>query len=75
MPPRGCLIGAQLVGPNASELIGELSMAVECALRLDDLVGTIHAHPTLGEAIVAAGRAAQRRLDSRVPIDRQTLVR
>ena len=59
----GFLIGAQLVGPNASELIGELSVAVECALRLDDLVGTIHAHPTLGEAIVdgrASGAAAPR---------------
>ena len=51
----GVVVGAGIAGPDASELIAELTLAVECALRLDDLLGTIHAHPTLAEAIVDAG--------------------
>jgi dihydrolipoamide dehydrogenase len=62
-PEGEFLVGAQVVGPEASELIAELTVAVECALRLDDLLGSMHAHPTLGEAIVDAARAARRRLD------------
>lgn len=61
-PADGFLLGAQVVGPEASELIGELTLAIECALRLDDLLGTIHVHPTLGEAIVDAANSARRRL-------------
>jgi dihydrolipoamide dehydrogenase len=60
---EGFLLGAEIAAPNASELIAELTVAVEGALRIDDLLGTIHAHPTLGEAIVGAARSAQRRLD------------
>jgi len=59
---HGFVIGAQVVGPNASELISELTVAVECALRVDDLAGAIHPHPTLGEAIAEAARRAHRRL-------------
>jgi dihydrolipoamide dehydrogenase len=57
------LVGAQVVGPEASELIAELTVAVECALRVDDLLGSMHAHPTLAEVIVDAARAVRRRLD------------
>jgi dihydrolipoamide dehydrogenase len=59
---HGVVIGAQVVGPQASELISELTVAVECALRLDDVAGSIHPHPTLGEAIVDAARRARRRI-------------
>jgi len=64
---HGFVLGAQIVGPDASELIGELTIAIEGALRLDDLLGTIHAHPTLGEAIVDAAHGARRRLRRRRP--------
>jgi dihydrolipoamide dehydrogenase len=63
----GFVVGALIAGPNASELIAELTVAVECALRLDDLIGAVHPHPTLGEAISDAARAARRRLDRRSP--------
>jgi dihydrolipoamide dehydrogenase len=66
-PTGGFIVGAQIAGPNASELIGELTVAVECALRLDDLIGTVHAHPTLDEAIIDAARSAQRRLQRAAP--------
>jgi dihydrolipoamide dehydrogenase len=58
----GMVIGAQVVGPGASELISELTLAVEAALRVDDVAMSIHPHPTLGEAVVEAARRAQRRL-------------
>ena len=57
------LLGVHVVGPDASDLISEGAIAVECALRLDDLAGTIHPHPTLGESMHDAALAARRRLD------------
>ncbi|PIO82286.1 dihydrolipoyl dehydrogenase [Loigolactobacillus backii] len=48
------IIGAQIVGPNASELIAELTTVIENELTLDDVAKTIHAHPTLAETIVDA---------------------
>ncbi len=57
------ILGVHLVGPDASDLISEGAVLVECALRLDDLVGTIHPHPTLGESLHDAALAARRRLD------------
>lgn len=48
---RGRLVGAAVVGPEASELIAELTFAIEVGATLEDLSLTIHAHPTLSEAI------------------------
>lgn len=48
------LLGAQIVGPHASDLIGELALAIEMGATADDLMLTIHVHPTLGEAIQEA---------------------
>ncbi len=50
----GRLLGAQIVGPEASELIGELGVAVETGLTLEDVAGTVHMHPTLSEAVMEA---------------------
>jgi len=44
------LLGAQVVAPEASELIGELGLAIEMGAQLDDVARTIHTHPTLSEA-------------------------
>ena len=48
---NGRVIGGGIIGPNASELIGELGLAVQNGLSLSDVVGTIHAHPSLPEMI------------------------
>ncbi|MGC4093835.1 MAG: dihydrolipoyl dehydrogenase [Polyangiaceae bacterium] len=45
------LLGAAVVGPEASELIAELSFAIEVGATLEDLSLTIHTHPTLSEAV------------------------
>jgi dihydrolipoamide dehydrogenase len=52
------VVGAQAVGANVSELAGELSLALEMSARLEDLAGTIHAHPTVGEAVAEAAQVA-----------------
>lgn len=52
------LIGAQVVGPGASDLISELALAVENGLLLEDVALTIHPHPTLGEAVLEASEDA-----------------
>lgn len=43
------IVGAEVVGREASNLIGEASLAVEKGLKLADVAETIHPHPTLGE--------------------------
>jgi dihydrolipoamide dehydrogenase len=50
----GTLLGAQIVGPGASDLITELGLAIENQLKLEDIAKTIHAHPTLGEMVAEA---------------------
>ena len=45
------IIGAAIVGDHATELIHELTLAVACALPLQALQQTVHAHPTLAETI------------------------
>lgn len=47
----GRLLGGHVVGPEASELIGELTLAVEAGHDVADLATLIHPHPTLSEAI------------------------
>ena len=48
------ILGASIVGPEASELLPELTLAASQNLDIDTIVENIHAHPTLGEAIMEA---------------------
>jgi len=50
----GFLLGAQIVGPEASELIAELGLAIEMGATLEDVAATVHTHPTLAEAVMEA---------------------
>ncbi len=52
------IIGAQIVGPEASVMIAELALAVEKKLTLRDVADTIHTHPTLAEATMEAAKDA-----------------
>lgn len=47
----GEILGATIVGPDATELIHELVLARTAELTADDLAATVHAHPTLSESI------------------------
>lgn len=56
--PNGQLVGAGIVGPEASELIMELTLALEMGASLEDLALTVHPHPTLSEAVHEAAEMA-----------------
>lgn len=45
----GLLVGAQIVGAGASDMISELCLAIEGGMTAEDVALTIHPHPTLGE--------------------------
>ena len=51
---EGTVIGVQAVGGHVAELAGEAILAVETAATVEDMAGTIHAHPTLGESLMEA---------------------
>jgi dihydrolipoamide dehydrogenase len=57
----GFVLGAQIVAPEASELVAEAGLAIEMGARLDDLVGTVHTHPTVSEAVAEAAADARGR--------------
>ncbi len=54
----GTILGVGIVGPMASELIAEGTLAIEMGATLEDLMATIHPHPTLSEAILEAAEVA-----------------
>ncbi|MBS7655464.1 dihydrolipoyl dehydrogenase [Candidatus Bathyarchaeota archaeon] len=55
----GEVLGAQIVGLNASELIHEVALAIKIEATIDDLAYMIYAHPTLSEAIKEAALKAK----------------
>ena len=52
------VVGAEVVGPEASTLAGELSLIVNCGMNVEDVALTIHPHPTLNEPIQEAADIA-----------------
>jgi dihydrolipoamide dehydrogenase len=54
----GEILGAHMIGAGVTELIGEMTMAIRMEATLEDLQYTVHAHPTLSEAILDAAGAA-----------------
>jgi dihydrolipoyl dehydrogenase len=54
----GLVLGVQIVGPEASNLISEAALAIEMSATVDDIALTIHPHPTLPEAIMEAAEVA-----------------
>jgi len=54
----GLLIGAQIIGAGASDMIAELGLAIEAGMTLEDVAMTIHAHPTLGEITMETAEVA-----------------
>ena len=52
----GVVLGAQIVGPRASEYIAEVTLAIEMGASLQDLADTIHPHPSMSETLHEAAR-------------------
>ena len=55
---NGLVLGIGIVGPHASELISEGTLALEMGATLEDIMVTIHPHPTLSEALNEAAEVA-----------------
>ena len=55
------VLGVHVIGPMAGELIGEAVLAMEYSASTEDIQRTIHAHPTLSEAIHEAALAADKK--------------
>jgi len=54
----GDVLGVHILGANASDLIHEATLAIKLGAAAEDIAHTIHAHPTLSEAIMEASEAA-----------------
>jgi dihydrolipoamide dehydrogenase len=55
-PDTGEILGAHIVGSNATELIHELLLARSSELIVDDVADMMHAHPTMAEAVMEAAK-------------------
>lgn len=53
----GEILGVHIIGPQATELIAEAVVAIELEATVEDLMWTIHAHPTLAEAMLDAANS------------------
>ena len=56
---HGEILGAHIIGESATELIAELGLAINLEATYEELIETIHAHPTLSEAVHEAAHATQ----------------
>jgi dihydrolipoamide dehydrogenase len=54
---HGEVLGVHIIGPQATELIAEAVVAMELEATVEDLMWTIHAHPTLAEAMLDASNS------------------
>ena len=52
------VLGVHIIGPRATELIAEAVLALRLECTVDELIKTIHAHPTMSEAVGEAAHAA-----------------
>jgi dihydrolipoamide dehydrogenase len=53
------LLGVHIIGPRASDMIAECTLALELGASAEDLARTIHGHPTFAEALMEAAKTAQ----------------
>lgn len=52
------IIGAQIAGVSASDMVSELALAIESGMNAEDIALTIHPHPSLGEIVMDASELA-----------------
>jgi dihydrolipoamide dehydrogenase len=52
------ILGVHIIGPRATELVAEATLALRLECTVEELIRTIHAHPTMSEAVGEASHAA-----------------
>ncbi|MSR18297.1 MAG: dihydrolipoyl dehydrogenase [Phycisphaerales bacterium] len=60
--PYGEILGAHIIGEDASELIAEMGLAKRLEATAEDIISTVHAHPTMHEALHEAALATEGRV-------------
>jgi dihydrolipoamide dehydrogenase len=60
--PRGEILGAHIMGDQATELIAELSLARRLEATTEEIIATVHAHPTMHESVREAALASEGRV-------------
>ncbi len=55
------VLGVHILGPRATDLIGECALAIGMEATVEDIIAAIHAHPTVTEAVREAALAAEKR--------------
>ena len=53
----GEILGAHLIGPMVTEMIAEVALAMRLEVTVEDIMYTVHAHPTLSEALMDAANS------------------
>lgn len=56
---HGEILGAHMIGPRVTDLIAEISLAMTLESTVDELISTIHAHPTVSEGVCEAALSVQ----------------
>ena len=51
------ILGVHMIGPRATELVAEAGVALRLECTVEELIRTIHAHPTMSEAVSEAAHA------------------
>ena len=57
----GEVLGVHILGPNATEIIGEAAVAMEMEATAEEIINTVHAHPSVSEALREAFLASEGR--------------
>ena len=52
------ILGVHMIGPRSTELVAEATLALRLECTVEELIRTIHAHPTMSEAVGEAAHAA-----------------
>ncbi|MGI9015430.1 MAG: dihydrolipoyl dehydrogenase [Phycisphaerales bacterium] len=60
--PYGEILGAHIIGEDASELIAEIGLAKRLEATAEDIISTVHAHPTMAEGVHEAALATEGRM-------------
>ncbi|HJN71332.1 MAG TPA: dihydrolipoyl dehydrogenase, partial [Phycisphaerales bacterium] len=58
----GEILGAHIIGKDASELIAEVGLAIRLEATVEDIISTMHAHPTMAESIHEAAMGTEGRM-------------
>jgi dihydrolipoamide dehydrogenase len=64
---NGVIVGAQMMCPRATDMIGEFATAIAAHLTLEQLNTVIHPHPTFEESVAEAVRACKEKWEKRNP--------